>query len=621
MIEPAQPPNALLTAALGYVARGFWVFPVHAIDPATGWCDCGEECRNPAKHPRTAHGLLDATNDPARVARFWSVWPTANIGIDCGRSGLAVVDVDVKKGAEGRATMRWVLERNPEAFGAAELVSTPSGGLHYYFAGAIKTGTGTLGAGVDTRSVGGYVLAPPSVTLSQYDPETRLPVRGTQRPYERLLAVAELPALPEGLLAGPGDFTLGALAGEPRVAEGEAARPGVPHGEHRQALLWQAWHLRRVHGLSVDAALPILRAFASSGVLLDANPRDPFTERDLRGMLERIEPQVAAAPPVVPVNPLARMVSAAEADDYDPPVWLVDGFVPLAQLVLIYGDGGVGKTSVVSWLAAHATRRGLRVGVVAIEEPFALFAARVALGGGDRANLFAPDTTALALKFREHEAWIEMCIRENELNVLYFDSIRTHFSTARGENEAISARANLEPLVALAQRTGCAIVGTFHENRAGAFMGSAEMRNVPRVLIEAKRNAADDLVLRAVKCNFGTTQDKLVFRGAPRIHLKRDGSEIHEVVHPLDGSPAFTRPRELFVYDFHERQDGSDFVLADTAVPDKDAEKRARIRELLMKCPDYTKTEIFRYIGGNKKRVFELVEEVKADLTPASFLS
>ncbi len=47
------------------------------------------------------NGLNDASADPAQVARWWSRWPEANIGIVCGAaSGLVVIDVDGPDGGE-----------------------------------------------------------------------------------------------------------------------------------------------------------------------------------------------------------------------------------------------------------------------------------------------------------------------------------------------------------------------------------------------------------------------------------------------------------------------------------------------------------------------------------------
>jgi hypothetical protein len=81
------------------------------------------------------------------------------------RSGLFVLDVDVKNGAGGQET----LDRVQEIYGLlppTRMISTPSGGAHFYFsyppAWKHTTSAGKIGKGIDTRCNGGYVVMPPS---------------------------------------------------------------------------------------------------------------------------------------------------------------------------------------------------------------------------------------------------------------------------------------------------------------------------------------------------------------------------------------------------------------------------------------------------------------------------
>ncbi len=136
--------------ALQYARRGWAVFP---LVPKT-------------KRPLTGHGLNDATTDPATIRAWWQEWPDANIGINCGASGLVVVDVDAKNGAPGLATWQRLL---PQIGGQIDTptVQTPTGGYHYYYLAPqgvdLAQGNGKLGPGVDVKGQGGYVVAPPSI--------------------------------------------------------------------------------------------------------------------------------------------------------------------------------------------------------------------------------------------------------------------------------------------------------------------------------------------------------------------------------------------------------------------------------------------------------------------------
>lgn len=137
---------SLCAAALYYARRGWSVFPLAAGTkvPIAG-----------------SRGLLDATTDAERIRGWWRTNPDANVGINCGASGLIVVDVDPRHG--GDATWHELSRRHGDEESLTCI--TPSGGQHYYFQAGdhrVASGTNVLGPGVDVRAQGGYVVAPPS---------------------------------------------------------------------------------------------------------------------------------------------------------------------------------------------------------------------------------------------------------------------------------------------------------------------------------------------------------------------------------------------------------------------------------------------------------------------------
>jgi Bifunctional DNA primase/polymerase, N-terminal len=70
----------LVDAALAYAARGWPVFPLHTPTPAG--CSCGHlDCGSIGKHPRTKHGVKDATTDEAQIRAWWKRWPHANMAL------------------------------------------------------------------------------------------------------------------------------------------------------------------------------------------------------------------------------------------------------------------------------------------------------------------------------------------------------------------------------------------------------------------------------------------------------------------------------------------------------------------------------------------------------------
>lgn len=79
---------------MSYAALGWPVVPLHT--PVDGVCDCPKRaaCVSPGKHPRTMHGLDDASTDEEKIRRWWHMWPDANIAVDLWRAGLVDVAPD-----------------------------------------------------------------------------------------------------------------------------------------------------------------------------------------------------------------------------------------------------------------------------------------------------------------------------------------------------------------------------------------------------------------------------------------------------------------------------------------------------------------------------------------------
>lgn len=140
--------GVMLKAALTYAEKfHFSVFP----------------CRRRGKEPLNRHGLKEASTDAAAIRAWWKRWPRANVGIATGTaSGIVVLDVDLK--ADGRQTLA-ILEDEQGRLPETPTVLTGGGGQHLYFRdpGGLRNSAGRLGAGLDVRADGGYVIAPPSI--------------------------------------------------------------------------------------------------------------------------------------------------------------------------------------------------------------------------------------------------------------------------------------------------------------------------------------------------------------------------------------------------------------------------------------------------------------------------
>ena len=147
--------TTILEEALAYAKRGWYVFPARE-KPGQPYVRNGELYTPEEKTPYTAKGLLDATRDEDQIRAWWTTWENALIGVNAGESGLFVVDID-KKGVNGFDTYStWNINDT-----AGLKAMTPSGGMHIIFSGKGRTTTNAT-IGIDTRSVNGYFIAPPS---------------------------------------------------------------------------------------------------------------------------------------------------------------------------------------------------------------------------------------------------------------------------------------------------------------------------------------------------------------------------------------------------------------------------------------------------------------------------
>jgi putative DNA primase/helicase len=148
---------------------GWYIFPVHGITDDLK-CTCGnEDCKNAGKHPYTPlapNGHNSASNSAAQIAAWWSLAPFVNIGVDCGRSNLVVLDCD---GDDGTTNLyNWCA-----GFGLNDLPDTlhqrtGGGGEQFFFdAGGykIKSMNGYQPSN-DVKAQGGYVVLPSSLHRS-----------------------------------------------------------------------------------------------------------------------------------------------------------------------------------------------------------------------------------------------------------------------------------------------------------------------------------------------------------------------------------------------------------------------------------------------------------------------
>jgi hypothetical protein len=146
--------------AVAYAEQGWPCFPCRheaedIYDPTTGEL----EERGP-KTPLLAKGVNGAIKIPDVVGRAWGRYPNAMIGLPTGSATkFFVLDIDNKPGGANGFDWLAEMEANHGPLPETARVTTPNGGLHIYFnhADGVRN-RGALGAGVDLRGEGGYVI-------------------------------------------------------------------------------------------------------------------------------------------------------------------------------------------------------------------------------------------------------------------------------------------------------------------------------------------------------------------------------------------------------------------------------------------------------------------------------
>jgi hypothetical protein len=147
-----------LEAALKLAAVGLPIFPAIIT-----W---NETAQKNDKRPAISQWQGRATTDRALIESWWTAFPGALPGVELGRAGLVVVDLDRHVGAaDGVAAFRALAAGRDLPL--TPITRTASGGYHVYFrqpeGRPLGNGTGDLPVGCDVRGRGGWTVGVGSV--------------------------------------------------------------------------------------------------------------------------------------------------------------------------------------------------------------------------------------------------------------------------------------------------------------------------------------------------------------------------------------------------------------------------------------------------------------------------
>ena len=304
---------------------------------------------------------LMSSNSVATVDEWLERFPEHNWAVDCGKSGLLVVDVDVKGGKDGARTLLDLQEQHGD-LPATATQRTPSGGIHHLFSGKGATNAGVLGEGLDLRSVGGYIVIAPSC------------VEGSDYEYDPYQVIAPAPEwikstkdrskqeLPEGT-----DIEFDKDSAIERAIEFLNKAGGAIEGQGGDFHTFTVACKLRDMGISSGKSLELMIAYWNEKCEPPWDPPDlyrkiwnahMYAQNESPGTDDLANHFPDDLPSEVnkddcPFDPeeLPRPISSF---DGSPPEreWVIEDWLPANELTLFTGEGGLGKSLVALQLAA-----------------------------------------------------------------------------------------------------------------------------------------------------------------------------------------------------------------------------------------------------------------------------
>lgn len=466
--------------ALALAVAGYRVFPAHGITDEG--CTCGRrECASAGKHPAVKGWQKAATTDVEKVRAWWDKNPHYNPAIATGH-GLVVLDVDGPKGEQALQQ----LEKQHECLPATRQVITGGGGVHYYFhAGRpMKNSVRKIGAGLDIRADGGYVIAPGARHASGTDYEWEI----LCSPEDEVEAV--IPSWLEKLIAAGETKQESTAENDPFSAE------VIPEGKRNDTLYKLGCSLRGRHGYTMkDVEAALHKANQTRCV-------PPLSDADINTIVRQVDRFRRSGGSEGAFSPIGLM-SFADVPDEEPH-FLLAPYIPEGAITILQGNPGDGKTAFLCKLAAAvSTGSGVlssaceagNVLLLSVEDDAPILRGRIIASGGDPARCFFAEG-AYQLNFLSPE--VEQYIQEQEIRMVAFDPLQSFLGPGVDINKSNETRPVMAALAAMAKRNRCAVVLVSHLNKGQRdgpatyrSLGSVDIPGAARSVLHIGRSAED----------------------------------------------------------------------------------------------------------------------------------
>lgn len=193
---------------------------------------------------------------------------------------------------------------------------------------------------------------------------------------------------------------------------------------------------------------------------------------------------------------MSLVVRGADLSRSQPPRWAWEGRIVRGYLNLLIGNEGIGKSTMVTWVAARLTRgelpgsyhrRPVTVAIIGDEDGFDdVWTPRLHAAGADLDRVVQverPDGGFVNL--REDRDHLVDVAREHEIGLVYFDQLLDNLGVGTDDWKQKAVRDALQPLRAVARELDLAALGCLHPNkRASSFReliaGSSAFNSVSR---------------------------------------------------------------------------------------------------------------------------------------------
>lgn len=472
---------------------------------------------NQSKKPiEGTNGIDMSSPDPAQWARWAEEFPGCNWGVDCGRSGLFVIDPD---GEVGEAT--WSALELEHGISDTFEVRTPRGGRHLYYIGDGKSTVHKLGPKLDTRGEQGYVVLPGcsipegTYTLIQDRPLATAPtwaVEAAGATRDKVQGIEELdqpqnvararsylaneePAI-EGFGGDHHTFVVACTVLDLGVSEEKAFELMQPWND-RCDPPWDADDLKvkienaatyRQNGLGAYALEESSQE--TFGAILGALP-----EEERQGQPRR-----------------KRLLRLSDMRNMPEPVWLVPEFLQERTIAIMYGDSQAFKTflaldlslSLASGIEAWGLPGGKATGVVYLAGEGPAGISRQRLPAWEFIHGMLDDDAPFLMTDRmvgpQIEDSMEEFIAEIEESgvrpkLLVIDTL-FHFMVGLDESSVRDAGVAIKALEDLKTRLGCTILILHHtgKDKEKGLRGSSALFNGVDTVIKVEREKGTNFI-------------------------------------------------------------------------------------------------------------------------------